>query len=371
MSKITPMLQPSHNQEPIIFAPVKPVNFYAFFEKGSLVNTADLIKQTWKIFKHNWKKYIFLLLWLYAPLVVFGLLIGIVVITLLIVSPAILSSAAKFLITDLPFLPSGIWLILSIAILAAIIFYLAYLIFSFVVSFALILHTHQIDQDLSVKELFKQSYKKVYGGIWVQILAGLIILAGYLLFIVPGIILSIKYSLALYAYLIEGKKGRSALKRSAELTNGYCWSILRRYLIWFYLIIGRMLVIMFIPGLNFFANFITIILTPLGVIYSYNIYRNLKNLKDSGRLADNYKFKDKFLTFLLVGGILIFIIIVCGFMALGVYLGKTEKNYKNNPKTNYYKDNWNYDDWNQDENNLDYNEEDWIADESLPDDEAY
>lgn len=359
------MPQTNQNQESIINTPTKPTNFYELFEKGVLVNTTDLLKQTWRIFKNNWKKYIFLILWLYAPLIAFGFLAVIAAIILIITAPTIFNSAAKFSLVNLS---SSVWSVLLIIFLIAFLFFLAYLIFSFVVNFALILHTHQIDQNLSIKELLKQSYKKVWGGIWVNILTGFIILAGFLLLIVPGVIWSIKYSLATYVYLIENKKGMATLKRSAELTKGYKWAILKRYLIWFYAVMGGMIAMIFVPGLNFLTNFITIILTPLGVIYSYNIYRNLKNLKEQGQNLDNYKFKDKAQTFLMLSGILIFIIIMGGFIALGIYLDKTEENYKNNPKTNYYEDNWNYGNQYQDENNLDYNGEDRSADELSQDD---
>lgn len=364
------MPQTNQNQESIINTPTKPANFYELFEKGTLVNTADLLKQTWRIFKNNWKKYIFLILWLYAPLIAFGLLILTAVIMLVIGFPNILSLFREQSTFNILSLGVGLYSAIAVLILVSLLFFLAYLIFSFVVNFALILHTHQIDQNLSIKELLKTAYKKVWGGIWVNTLIGFIILAGYFLFIVPGIIWSIKYSLALYVYLIENKKGMAALKRSAELVKGYWWAILKRYLIWFYAVMGGMLAMMFIPGLNFLANFLTIILTPLGVIYSYNIYRNLKKLKEQGQNLDNYKFKDKFLTFLLISGILIFMTICGGFIALGIYLDKTEKNYKNNPKTNYYEDNWNYGNQyqDQDENNLDYDGEDRSADELLQDD---
>jgi hypothetical protein len=72
----------------------------------------------------------------------------------------------------------------------------------------------------NIKESFLAGFRGFLPVLWVSILRGLIIIGGLLLFVVPGIIWSIRYSLAVQAAVIEGKRGMDALHRSKDLTRG-------------------------------------------------------------------------------------------------------------------------------------------------------
>jgi hypothetical protein len=75
-------------------------------------------------------------------------------------------------------------------------------------------------QKLNIKESIRVGWKTFAPIIWVAILRGLIVLGGLILFIVPGIIWALRYSLAVQAAVIEGKRGMGALHRSKDLTRG-------------------------------------------------------------------------------------------------------------------------------------------------------
>ncbi|BEV11815.1 glycerophosphoryl diester phosphodiesterase membrane domain-containing protein [Asticcacaulis sp. DW145] len=63
------------------------------------------------------------------------------------------------------------------------------------------------------------------------VLCGLMIGLGFLLLIVPGIILMLALSVACTAYIAEGKTGIfEAIQRSFDLTRGHRWSLLGVYL---------------------------------------------------------------------------------------------------------------------------------------------
>ena len=74
-------------------------------------------------------------------------------------------------------------------------------------------------QRPSVADLFLRlpNFWRFFG---TSLLAGLIVIGGTLLLIVPGIVLGLKYCLAPYASLDERLLPRAALRRSAELTHG-------------------------------------------------------------------------------------------------------------------------------------------------------
>jgi hypothetical protein len=62
----------------------------------------------------------------------------------------------------------------------------------------------------------------------ISLLSGLAVAGGTLAFVLPGIWMTIAFAFALYVYLDEGRTGREALARSAELVKGRWWGILGR-----------------------------------------------------------------------------------------------------------------------------------------------
>ena len=51
---------------------------------------------------------------------------------------------------------------------------------------------------------------------WISLLRGWAVLGGLILFIIPGIIFSIWFSLSLYILVAEGLKGTSAIKQNCQ-----------------------------------------------------------------------------------------------------------------------------------------------------------
>ncbi len=81
---------------------------------------------------------------------------------------------------------------------------------------------------------FGESYILCFGlfcrYIWTGLLYFLIVLGGFLLLIIPGIIWSIRYFFAPYAVIIEGIGGREALSNSKAVTQGRLGGIFVREL---------------------------------------------------------------------------------------------------------------------------------------------
>lgn len=160
--------------------------------------------------------------------------------------------------------------------------------------------------DLNYVADFKQAFKfgtgKLLGALLVGILAGLAILGGTILLIIPGIIFFVWFSFSVYAYLHEGLGGTSALKRSKQLVKGYWWAVFGRLLgfsllmfmpllVVMGLMLGQFLLVLFaspelgtVVGVGI-VNIILIILfsilflfviQPISIFYNYLIYKYLK-----------------------------------------------------------------------------------------------
>ncbi len=75
-------------------------------------------------------------------------------------------------------------------------------------------------------EAFAFAKQNFWGMLLVSILVGFSVFFGLILFIIPGIILAIRLSLASWIYIIEGKKGNLALKESKALVKDNTWTFL-------------------------------------------------------------------------------------------------------------------------------------------------
>jgi Membrane domain of glycerophosphoryl diester phosphodiesterase len=84
--------------------------------------------------------------------------------------------------------------------------------------------------------------------IGLAILAGLGITIGMLLFIVPGIMLAVRWSVALPACVVENLGPLAAMRRSAELTRGHRWKIFGLFLLVLVIVIVAATVIALVVG---------------------------------------------------------------------------------------------------------------------------
>ena len=64
-----------------------------------------------------------------------------------------------------------------------------------------------------------------------SLLAGLAILGGFILLIIPGIIFSVWFAFALYAVVLDGQKDIGALRFSKKLVKGRWWGTLWRFIL--------------------------------------------------------------------------------------------------------------------------------------------
>lgn len=85
-------------------------------------------------------------------------------------------------------------------------------------------HTH--DQPLDLLTLPKRGWDLLMPIVWVSLIQGLIMLGGFLLVIIPGIVFTVWFAYAQEAVIIDGKRGIEALTASRELSRGRFFKVL-------------------------------------------------------------------------------------------------------------------------------------------------
>lgn len=155
--------------------------------------------------------------------------------------------------------------------------------FTFLVTPSLIF---AIKEDIGVVEAYKKGLKVVTSYFWISILLFLLISGGFLLFIIPGILFLIWFSLADFVLIFEEKKGMDAILRSKFLVLGNFLTVVWRglaltpiiipYILLFELqrdgIIGVWTYYIIIGALSLF-------IAPFTSIYGVLNYKNLKEVK--------------------------------------------------------------------------------------------
>ncbi|GIK84307.1 MAG: hypothetical protein BroJett025_09290 [Patescibacteria group bacterium] len=108
----------------------------------------------------------------------------------------------------------------------AMIWGLAYLVIQFIVSMGVIKAYVELIRGKKVTmDMITSVAPKAINFIVAQILMMLIIFGGFLLFIIPGIIFSIKFMFTPYLIVDKGMGPIEALKASAKMTDGVKWDI--------------------------------------------------------------------------------------------------------------------------------------------------
>jgi hypothetical protein len=185
--------------------------------------------------------------------------------------------------------PMSINIALGILALIAAVFGL---VVSFISQVGLQIIVYKKDAKLTLKNAFLSAKAKAWRFFSTSLLAGAIILLGFVLFIVPGIIWSVYYSFISWVILKEGLGGMKAVRRSKYLVKDYWWAVFGRLLLltilmWF--VFGFLSTpSMFMEEGSIAASIYDMIIqvfqwiaTPFSLAYSYYIYKDLKNIKDS------------------------------------------------------------------------------------------
>jgi hypothetical protein len=163
-------------------------------------------------------------------------------------------------------------------------------------------HKTSDGEAMGVWESYSSSFGLFWRYIWAGILYFLIVLGGFFLFIIPGIIWAVRYVFAPYAVIVEGVGGGAALSRSKAITKDRCGSIFLLELgfgfLFFLVIVIPMTLLILLVGLALgkpFVGFSTpspewaqtiwffgnIVSEGLFVIFNVLLFKSLRSLDNS------------------------------------------------------------------------------------------
>lgn len=179
---------------------------------------------------------------------------------------------------------------------------------------------YSVHHKTSVGDSFGKAASLLFSYFWIALLVGLSVFLGIIFFIIPGIILSVWFSFALYVLIVEGKKGTNALRASREYVRGHFWIILWKLIAGTFVIAGLALLlsvglglvvwlVMVAMGMSVFLygdtamqavqGLVHVITAPIGAAYLYHVYMNLRDVKESGGVVAYSK--GKYVAFVLLG----------------------------------------------------------------------
>jgi hypothetical protein len=179
----------------------------------------------------------------------------------------------------------------------------------------------RIHEQTGFIESYRRSVKLSLYLILLVILNFLAVVGGFVVLIVPGVLISVWLTFSIYAMVIERKRGFNALAQSREYVRGYWWDVFARVII-----LSVLFSIIFLP-LNILAviflgtiaktlvfSLLSLVVIPFFICYTYGIYINLVRLKPNLATDQVVSGKGFLVTSVIIG------LIASGAIIYGTYL---------------------------------------------------
>jgi hypothetical protein len=234
-------------------------------QTAALPSASDLLRSAWHQFKLRWPTYFGIMI---APLIIviiFGLVTGFGNNP----SPSVTHST------------STINPILFIILVVAMI--IAYLWGGVALLIAI------KEDGISIGEAYTKAKASVLPYLWVNILVGLIVMVGFILLIIPGILFAFWYGMAQYIVIDQNIRGMNALRKSKEYVKGNIGAIFWRGIVVAFAVAVPIMIITIIlkavglpdQAMNVVSNILSFIITPFATIYGFMLYRAVKAKKEA------------------------------------------------------------------------------------------
>lgn len=219
----------------------------------TMISVSQLLTDAWTLYKENFNK-----------LIIVGLVPAIA--TLIAWSGSNMEVRGEFMFPTLPF---GTLILVITAALMSIVGGMA------------LIKVLMNPKEISVTDAYSFALSKFFPYIWVCILVGAVVTAGFILLIIPGIIACVYFALSTFVLIGEDVRGVAALKKSYAYVDGR-WS---RVFVRILALIAGVIVVSFILSF-FFGNekaifhigdlIFSLIVTPFVTAYLYLLYVDLK-----------------------------------------------------------------------------------------------
>lgn len=199
----------------------------------------------------------------------FWFTLGIVLFPVLIVLPVVLIAGLV-----------GFLLIKSVPVIAILVGIVAFVVIMAILlaqKIALFKYFANPTQTNSIVELYTSTKPLILPYLFVAIITGLIIMAGFILLIIPGLIFAFWYSYSSVICVLEDKKGMDALRASKALVSGHAWDIVLRALAF---MVVYIVILAILSAAPIIGDIISVLVSPLVVLYFYNMYVDLKKIQN-------------------------------------------------------------------------------------------
>jgi hypothetical protein len=227
----------------------------------TLTPVPELFAKAFEIYKSGFRRYVGIMLLPFAGLIPFGLVLGVM---------AMLYNTS---VRDKVF--NSAFIALAIVGAAFALFAVAVAVVS---EAGLYLMVKRSKDRLGVMQAFNEGKRYALKLLTINILTALSIGLGLALFIIPGLIAAVCFSMSPWVLFNEGLSGTAALKRSFNLVRGRWWPVFGRLAAAY----GLLVIIGFfssgrndIVGIQIIPQILQILAGPLIVIYSCFIYWDL------------------------------------------------------------------------------------------------
>lgn len=175
------------------------------------LTVGQILDQTLKLFRNRWKLIMGLGGIIYAPFLI--LYTGILLVYTPETSAEIMTEEAMAAVLE-----NSI-----IILVASAVFVVLYMLICGPLLTASI--TYAVDREyrgypVTIRQALSNSFSKIIPVLWTALIAGIFIMLGLLLLIIPGIYLALRYYLVQQVVVLEHTNGSVAMKRSGELMKG-------------------------------------------------------------------------------------------------------------------------------------------------------
>jgi hypothetical protein len=271
------------------------------------VQFTELLNDAWQLFQ---KKFWNLL----------GIYLMMTVISALVLIGGLIIGGAAVLITLAVKVPAFTVLIGGVAL----IFALGLAFWAITWTLIAVIKYLDADDNPSVLTTIQKSKPLAWVLLPTMIINTLAILGGFILFVIPGIVLSISLGFVGIVAILENKKMWEALQASRNLVRGRWWNVFFVYLVMILLIIG----VIAVTGA--YTSPIALFMSPLMYTFCYLLYKRLKahpSAKEAG--SDNtwfYKLTIVLASLAIIGTI------VAGAAAAGTDWNSFKENFRKGMK---------------------------------------
>ncbi|PWB38493.1 MAG: hypothetical protein C3F02_04020 [Parcubacteria group bacterium] len=147
--------------------------------------------------------------------------------------------------------------------------------------------------QITIKQVLQEGKKNFWSYLGLVITVGVLTLLWTLLLFIPGLIMGIFYSMAIWLLVDQNMQGMAAVRQSKELVRGYWWPVFWRFILIFIIagilsgIVDNIFKVQVTEKqtINYMGWLFNALTTPFFVSYYYLLYKSLRDLKNSSNIT--------------------------------------------------------------------------------------